>query len=56
MDDHIKTTLDVASVGTVIATLAGILPAIAALLTIVWTCLRIWESPTIQKIIRGRSS
>ena len=41
--DTIKTAVDVASVSTLIGTLAGYLPAVAALLTIIWTTLRIYE-------------
>ena len=53
---HIKEMGDVASVATVIGTLAGFLPAIAALFTIIWTALRIWETDTVRgwRGIRGR--
>jgi hypothetical protein len=44
--------VDGASIGTVLATLAGWLPAVAALFTIVWTGIRIYESPTIQKLLK----
>jgi len=33
---------------TVLGTLVDILPAIAALFTIVWTCIRIYETKTVQ--------
>lgn len=51
MTDHqesVKTALDAASVVTVVGTLVEVLPAIAALFTIVWTAIRIWETNTIQ--------
>jgi hypothetical protein len=48
-DEHFKTALDVGSVGTVIATIAGWLPAVAALFTIVWTAIRIFETKTVQR-------
>jgi chromate transport protein ChrA len=48
--EDLKHVVDGASVGTVVATLAGWLPAIAALFTIVWTALRIWESETVKKL------
>ena len=41
---------DAISIGTVLAALAGWLPAVAALLTIIWTGIRIWETDTVQKI------
>jgi hypothetical protein len=46
-----KTALDAVSIVTVIGTLADILPAIAALFTIVWTCIRIYETETVQKLL-----
>jgi len=51
-DDTIKHGLDVASIATVVGTLAGALPAIAALFTIVWTGIRIYESKTIQDLLK----
>lgn len=53
-DESIKQTVDVASVATVVGTLAGILPAVAALFTIVWTGIRIYESKTVQNFLRGK--
>lgn len=50
--EHAKTVGDALSVGTVIATLAGWLPAIAALVTIIWTVIRILETRTVQGWIR----
>ena len=49
--ENLKHAMDGISLGTVVATLAGWLPHIAALLTIVWTALRIYESPTVTKLI-----
>lgn len=42
---------DALSVGTVIATLAAWLPPLAALFTIIWTAIRIYETKTVQKFI-----
>jgi hypothetical protein len=47
----VKTTLDTISIVTVIGTLMDILPPVAALLTIVWTCINIYESVTFQKFL-----
>jgi hypothetical protein len=47
-NEGIKVAGDVISLMTVLGTLAQILPAIAALLTIVWTCFRIYETKTVQ--------
>jgi hypothetical protein len=43
-----KHVIDSISVLTVVGTLADILPPIAALLTIVWTGIRIFETQTVQ--------
>lgn len=48
---HVKHLFDAGSVATMIATFAGWLPSIAALFTIVWTALRIYESKTVQKLL-----
>jgi hypothetical protein len=52
MNAHLKHAIDSASIVTVLGTLAGWLPSIAALLTIVWTALRIYESKTVQGLVQ----
>ena len=42
---------DILSVGTVLGTLSGMIPAIAAMFTIVWTGIRIYETDTVQKAL-----
>ena len=49
--DQIKHAVDAVSLGTVAATLVGWLPHIAAIVSIVWGCLRIYETRTIQRLI-----
>jgi len=55
MKDHLnegtKHFLDGLSLITVLGTLMDWLPAVAALLSIVWTTLRIYESKTVQKLL-----
>lgn len=46
--DTVKHAVDAVSVVTVVGTLMEILPAIAALFTIVWTAIRIYETDTVQ--------
>jgi hypothetical protein len=53
MSEEIKIGLDVGSFAIVGATLADWLPAVAALLSIVWTVIRIRETETYRKW-RGR--
>jgi hypothetical protein len=49
-DEHVKQVGDALSIITVVGTLAELLPAMAAVLTIIWTAIRIWETDTIQMI------
>lgn len=50
-----KNVVDAISIGTAAGTLADILPEIAALFTIVWTFIRIYETRTVQKLL-GRNN
>ena len=47
--DSVKYILDGASLLTVIGTLVEFLPALSALLSIVWVSIRIYETDTVQK-------
>ena len=49
-----KQAVDAVSVVTVIGTLADVLPAIAALFTIIWTGFRIYELQTIQNWLKRK--
>lgn len=49
--DALKSIGDVLSVTTVVGTLSQLLPPIAALFTIVWTCIRIYETKTVQTLL-----
>ena len=42
---------DVLAASVTVATIMEWLPALAALFTIIWTAIRIWETATIQKIV-----
>lgn len=53
-NEQAKHVVDAISIGTVAGTLAGILPHMAALFTIVWTMIRIYETKTVQRIL-GRT-
>ena len=54
MNAHAKHALDYASALTMLGALFSWLPSIAALFTIVWTGLRIYETKTIQKWIHRK--
>jgi hypothetical protein len=49
-----KQVLDLAAASTGVMSLAAWLPPVASLFTIVWLGLRIYESPTIQKLIHRK--
>lgn len=49
--DVTKTMLDAVSVVTVVGTIMQWLPAVAAVFTIIWTGIRIYETDTVQKLL-----
>jgi hypothetical protein len=52
--EAVKTAGDVASIATMIGSLGAVLPPLAALFTIVWTGIRIYETKTVQDIVRNK--
>lgn len=51
ISQNVKSTIDIASIGTIVATVAGWLPALAALASFVWGCIRIYETRTVQRLL-----
>jgi len=51
LQESTKHILDTASIATAVGTIMQVLPAIAALFTIIWTCIRIYETKTVQKLL-----
>lgn len=49
--DTVKHIMDGVSVVTAVGTITNMLPAVAAIFTIIWTGIRIYESQTVQKFI-----
>ena len=49
-----KQFLDGLSIFTVVATLVEMLPAVSALLSIVWVSIRIWETRTVQGLVNRK--
>lgn len=49
--DVTKTMLDAVSLVTVVGTIMEMLPAVAAIFTIIWTGIRIYETDTVQKLL-----
>jgi hypothetical protein len=52
VDEHLKWIGDFISISTVIGTLAGMLPSVAALISIVWSSIRIYETKTVQSLLQ----
>jgi hypothetical protein len=52
-----KSAVDALSLVTVIGTLVDVLPAIAAIFSIVWSAIRIYETETVQRWLgKGESN
>jgi len=50
-----KTLVDGLSVVTVVGTIGELLPPMAALFTVIWTAIRIYETKTVQRLL-GKDS
>lgn len=50
--DNVKHIGDGISISTMLAAVAGWLPALAALVTIIWTGIRIYETRTVQRRLK----
>lgn len=51
MPEGLKHLLDATSLIALLGSLISVLPAVASLLTIVWTCIRIYETATVQTML-----
>ena len=56
INEHTKHLIDWTSIGVVLGTLMNFLPAIAALTSLIWTCIRIYETKTIQGWLAKRKA
>jgi hypothetical protein len=54
MQEHTKHLIDWASIATVLGTLMQVLPALAALFSLVWSIIRIYETKTVQNWIHSK--
>jgi len=54
ISESTKHVVDTISVATVLASLTAWLPPIAALISIIWGCIRIYETKTVQKLLSNR--
>ena len=51
-----KHVVDALSILTVLGTLVEMLPAVAAILSIIWSLLRIYESKTVQRWLGNKDA
>jgi len=56
LDEASKHIIDMLSLVTVIGTLIDMLPSVAAVFTIVWTAIRIYETKTVQGWLRKENA
>lgn len=56
MSEPTKHVVDAVSVGTVLLSLSAWLPPIAALISIIWGCIRIYETDTVQSLMGRKVS
>jgi len=52
--ETLKHMIDGASILTVIGTLVEFLPAVSAVLSIVWVAIRIYETDTVKKLLNRK--
>ena len=52
MNEHIKHATDAAAAAGTVGAFLGYLPSIAAGATLVWTLIRIYETHTVQKLLK----
>ena len=52
--ETLKHMIDGASILTVIGTLVEFLPAVSAILSIVWVAIRIYETDTVKKLLNRK--
>lgn len=54
--ETVKHMIDGVSILTVIGTLVEFLPAVSAVLSIVWVAIRIYETDTVQKLVNRKKA
>jgi len=53
-EETFKHIIDALSFATVLGTIVNMLPAVAAVFTIMWTAIRIYETKTVQNWLRKK--
>lgn len=56
MPEDAKHIIDGTSIGVWLGASFNLLPSIATLLTVIWFSIRIWETDTVQKLLKRYKS
>jgi hypothetical protein len=51
MSETLKHFIDGLSITGTLAAIVGFVPALTAVLTLVWTCIRIYETKSVQRML-----
>jgi len=51
MDNEVKTAIDISAGGITVGAVFDFLPEATALASLVWVLIRIYETPTIQRLL-----
>lgn len=52
MTEHDKAVIDAISLSWVVAAILNYVPAITAVVSLVWVCIRLYETKTVQGLIQ----
>jgi len=52
--DSLKSWLDAISVTALLGNLVSALPAISSLFTVLWMAIRVYETDTVQRLVKGK--
>lgn len=51
MDDSAKSLLDIGAIGVTAGSFFQLIPSVTALASLVWVCIRIYETDTVQSLL-----
>lgn len=54
LPEGLKAWLDALSLGALVGSLASLLPTISSLLTFIWMAIRVYETDTVQRLVKGK--
>ena len=54
LPEGMKHALDALSLTALLGSLISVLPAVASILTILWTAIRIYETETVQRYVKRK--